>query len=117
MAEARGVLDRDLKLPPGYFVEWGGQFENLERPQQRLALVVPLTLLLIFVLLWFSLKHAARRADHLHRHPAGGGRRGLRPVAARHPLQRQRRRRLHRPGRHRRAQRPGHDRRHPQLPR
>ena len=54
--EARGVLDRDLKLPPGYFVEWGGQFENLERSQKRLALVVPLTLLLIFVLLWFSLK-------------------------------------------------------------
>jgi len=54
--EARGVLDRNLKLPPGYFVEWGGQFENLERSQQRLALVVPLTLLLIFVLLWFSLK-------------------------------------------------------------
>ncbi len=56
VAEARGVIARDLKLPPGYFVEWGGQFENLERSQQRLALVVPLTLLLIFVLLWFSLK-------------------------------------------------------------
>jgi cobalt-zinc-cadmium resistance protein CzcA len=54
--EARSVLDRDLKLPPGYLVEWGGQFENLERSQKRLALVVPLTLLLIFVLLWFSLK-------------------------------------------------------------
>ncbi len=43
-------------MPAGYFVEWGGQFENLERSQKRLALVVPLTLLLIFVLLWFSLK-------------------------------------------------------------
>ena len=50
------MLDRELKLPPGYFVEWGGQFENLERSQKRLALVVPVTLLLIFVLLWFSLK-------------------------------------------------------------
>jgi cobalt-zinc-cadmium resistance protein CzcA len=56
VAEARGVLDGELKLPPGYFVEWGGQFENLARSQKRLALVVPLTLLLIFVLLWFSLK-------------------------------------------------------------
>lgn len=56
VGEARSVLDRELSLPPGYFIEWGGQFENLERSQQRLALVVPLTLLLIFVLLWFSLK-------------------------------------------------------------
>jgi cobalt-zinc-cadmium resistance protein CzcA len=55
--EARGLLDRELRLPAGYFVEWGGQFENLERSQKRLALVVPLTLLLIFVLLWFSLKN------------------------------------------------------------
>jgi cobalt-zinc-cadmium resistance protein CzcA len=37
-------------------IEWGGQFENLERSQKRLMLVVPLTLLLIFVLLYFSLK-------------------------------------------------------------
>jgi len=56
VGEARSVLDRELSLPPGYFIEWGGQFENLERSQQRLSLVVPLTLLLIFVLLWFSLK-------------------------------------------------------------
>jgi cobalt-zinc-cadmium resistance protein CzcA len=56
VGEARSVLDRELSLPPGYFIEWGGQFENLERSQQRLTLVVPLTLLLIFVLLWFSLK-------------------------------------------------------------
>jgi cobalt-zinc-cadmium resistance protein CzcA len=56
VAEARSVVARDLLLPPGYFIEWGGQFENLERAQSRLALVVPLTLLLIFVLLWFSLK-------------------------------------------------------------
>jgi cobalt-zinc-cadmium resistance protein CzcA len=54
--QARQTVARDVKLPPGYFLEWGGQFENLERSQKRLALVVPLTLLLIFVLLWFSLK-------------------------------------------------------------
>ena len=54
-----GVIDRDIKLPPGYFLEWGGQFENLERSQKRLALVVPLTLLLIFVPLWFSLGNCA----------------------------------------------------------
>ena len=54
--EARQIIARDVKLPPGYVLEWGGQFENLERSQKRLALVVPLTLLLIFILLWFSLK-------------------------------------------------------------
>ena len=54
--EARQTIARDVKLPAGYFLEWGGQFESLERSQKRLAVVVPLTLLLIFVLLWFSLK-------------------------------------------------------------
>jgi cobalt-zinc-cadmium resistance protein CzcA len=54
--EARQTIARDVKLPSGYFLEWGGQFESLERSQKRLAVVVPLTLLLIFVLLWFSLK-------------------------------------------------------------
>jgi cobalt-zinc-cadmium resistance protein CzcA len=54
--EARQTIARDVILPSGYFLEWGGQFESLERSQKRLAVVVPLTLLLIFVLLWFSLK-------------------------------------------------------------
>ena len=56
VSEGREKIAREVKLPPGYFIEWGGQFENLERSQKRLAVVVPLTLLLIFVLLWFSLK-------------------------------------------------------------
>lgn len=56
VSEGREKITREVKLPPGYFIEWGGQFENLERSQKRLAVVVPLTLLLIFVLLWFSLK-------------------------------------------------------------
>ena len=56
VAEGREKIAQEVKLPPGYFIEWGGQFENLERSQKRLAVVVPLTLLLIFVLLWFSLK-------------------------------------------------------------
>ncbi len=56
VSEGREKIAREVKLPPGYFIEWGGQFENLERSQKRLVVVVPLTLLLIFVLLWFSLK-------------------------------------------------------------
>ncbi len=44
--------DGTIELPPGYRVDFGGQFENLERGTRRLALVVPLSLLLIFVLLF-----------------------------------------------------------------
>jgi cobalt-zinc-cadmium resistance protein CzcA len=43
-------------MPPGYLLEWSGQFEHLVRSQQRLMIVVPLTLILIFALLYFSLK-------------------------------------------------------------
>jgi cobalt-zinc-cadmium resistance protein CzcA len=56
VAEAKAKVASEVNLPEGYLIEWGGQFENLERSQRRLMLVVPLTLLLIFVLLYFSLK-------------------------------------------------------------
>lgn len=51
VAEARARVDGEVKLPPGYEARWGGQFENLEQATGRLAVVVPITLLLIFVLL------------------------------------------------------------------
>lgn len=53
--EAKTAIARDVDLPEGYVVDWGGQFENLERAQRRLAIIVPLTLLLVFMLLYFSL--------------------------------------------------------------
>lgn len=56
VAQARAKVGEQVKLPEGYLIEWGGQFENLERSQNRLALVVPLTLVLIFFLLYFSMK-------------------------------------------------------------
>ena len=46
------MLERDVKLPPGYYITWGGTFENLERASSRLLIVVPLALFLIFVLLY-----------------------------------------------------------------
>ena len=49
----RAIADR-VKLPPGYFVEWGGQFENQQRAQRTLAIVVPVAIFLIFVLLYLS---------------------------------------------------------------
>jgi cobalt-zinc-cadmium resistance protein CzcA len=51
--EAKTTLTRELKLKPGYRVEWGGQFENFERAQKTLAVVVPIVILIIFsMLLW-----------------------------------------------------------------
>src|SRR5512136_1650944 len=56
VAEAQKKIAAQVKLPEGYTVEWGGQFENMERANARLRFVVPLALGLIFVLLYFSLK-------------------------------------------------------------
>ncbi len=53
--EARNTIRENVDMPAGYVVNWGGQFENLERSKQRFMIVVPLTLLLIFILLYLSL--------------------------------------------------------------
>ena len=47
VAEAQGVVARTVTLPPGYELMWGGQFEHLREASQRLAIVIPITLLLI----------------------------------------------------------------------
>ena len=49
-------LDEELELPPGYYVSYGGEFENLQRAKRRLSVVVPIALFLIFVLLYFALE-------------------------------------------------------------
>ena len=51
VAEAQQRLDAAVTLPTGYYITWGGQFENQQRATARLAVVVPLSLLIIFVLL------------------------------------------------------------------
>jgi cobalt-zinc-cadmium resistance protein CzcA len=51
VADARQRLDGSLTLPAGYYLTWGGQFENQQRATARLMIVVPLSLLIIFVLL------------------------------------------------------------------
>lgn len=61
VAEARQLIGRSVKLPAGYLITWGGQFENQERATKRLFIVVPLALLLIFGLLYVmfgSVKHS-----------------------------------------------------------
>ncbi len=52
VAEAREKIAREVNLPPGYHLEWGGQFENQQRAMKRLMVIVPLTLVLIFFLLF-----------------------------------------------------------------
>lgn len=54
--EAKRRINDSIDLPEGYVIDWGGQFENLKRARLRLMIVVPVTLLLVFFLLYFSLK-------------------------------------------------------------
>ncbi len=60
VAEAQRAVAAAVELPPGrYRLEWGGQFENMQRAQTRLAIVVPAALLLIFLLLYLSFHSAS----------------------------------------------------------
>ena len=52
--ELSGKVEKQIKLPVGYTVEYGGSFKNLEEAKQRLSIAVPLALLLIFLLLYFA---------------------------------------------------------------
>ncbi len=52
VAEAEAAIARDVVIPPGYLLRWGGQFEHLRTATRRLLIVVPVALLLIFLLLY-----------------------------------------------------------------
>ena len=54
VAEAQQKIASSVKVPPGYWVEWGGQFEQLQSATKRLQIVVPVALLLIFILLFMA---------------------------------------------------------------
>ncbi|MDN5862558.1 MAG: efflux RND transporter permease subunit, partial [Salinisphaera sp.] len=54
VAAAQAALDQQVDLPPGYYVDWGGQFELAQAANARLAVVVPITVGLIFLLLFAS---------------------------------------------------------------
>ena len=56
---ARTVLQEKVSLPPGYSLQWSGQYEYLERAQQRLALIFPVTLAAIFLLLYLNFRRLA----------------------------------------------------------
>ena len=54
VAEVHSRLDRDIVLPLGYFIEYGGQFENQQRATRRLMLIVPVAIGIVFVLLYLT---------------------------------------------------------------
>jgi cobalt-zinc-cadmium resistance protein CzcA len=61
VADLKQRLDKEVKLPPGYYLEFGGQFKNLQDARSRLLIVVPLALFLIFFLL-FSAFNSIRQS-------------------------------------------------------
>jgi Cu(I)/Ag(I) efflux system membrane protein CusA/SilA len=62
LGEARGLLNGKLELPPGYAISWSGQYESMQRVNQRLLTVLPLTLLLILLLLYANTRSLTKTA-------------------------------------------------------
>src|SRR5206468_7125505 len=56
VADAQKAVASEVKFPPGYYVTWSGQFEYLERAKARLKVVVPVTVLIIFLLLYLNFR-------------------------------------------------------------
>jgi cobalt-zinc-cadmium resistance protein CzcA len=102
-AEVQRAVAAEVALPDGYFVTYGGQFENQQRAMLRLAIIVPLVLLLIVALLYTSFAGPPR---HAQRAVCPGGRH-RRAVAPRVESEPERLGRVHRALRHRRAERGG----------
>ena len=59
--ELQGLIEANVSLPPGYSITYGGQFENLQSAKARLAIAVPVALLLIFIMLYFAF-HSLKEA-------------------------------------------------------
>ena len=60
--DAKQVVAKMVKLPEGYYLEWSGQYEYMLRAKERLKIVIPVTLLLVIVLLYFSTRSIAKIA-------------------------------------------------------
>ncbi|MEJ2634388.1 MAG: efflux RND transporter permease subunit [Calditrichia bacterium] len=57
VANAKKLVDEQVKFPEGYSIVWSGQYEYMQRAQQRLRIVIPITLLIIFLLLYFNFRN------------------------------------------------------------
>jgi cobalt-zinc-cadmium resistance protein CzcA len=55
VGDIKKLVQENIELPPGYYLEYGGQFENQERAMKRLGIIVPVTFLMIFLLLYLAL--------------------------------------------------------------
>jgi len=55
--QAKNIVNQQVVIPPGYTLVWSGQFEYMERAEKRLKIVIPLTLLIIFLLLYFNFRN------------------------------------------------------------
>lgn len=60
--EAKQTLEKQLKLPPGYYIAWSGQWENQVRAKARLQILIPLGMVIIFILLYFTFHSALEAA-------------------------------------------------------
>jgi Cu(I)/Ag(I) efflux system membrane protein CusA/SilA len=60
VAEAKSAVLKDVSLPAGYTLNWSGQYEAMQRVRERLKIVLPLTLFLIFLLLYLNTKSTAK---------------------------------------------------------
>jgi Cu(I)/Ag(I) efflux system membrane protein CusA/SilA len=58
MDDAQAAVSRELKLPAGYYVSWSGQWENQVRAKKRLQILIPIGLVIIFTILYFTFKSA-----------------------------------------------------------
>jgi cobalt-zinc-cadmium resistance protein CzcA len=56
VSDVQANIAHEVKLPAGYSIEYGGQFENQERATKRLAIIIPIVVLLIFGLLYLTFK-------------------------------------------------------------
>jgi len=92
-----------IQFPPGSYVVWSGQFEYLERATAKLEIVVPVTLLLIFLLLYLNFRRLTETLIVMLSLPFGPGGRPLADVGARVQSIGRRRGWLHRPRRRRRG--------------
>jgi Cu(I)/Ag(I) efflux system membrane protein CusA/SilA len=62
VADAKKAVDAQLKLTPGYLLQWSGQYEAMERVRERMKIVIPLTLFLVFTLIYLNTKSLMKSA-------------------------------------------------------
>jgi Cu(I)/Ag(I) efflux system membrane protein CusA/SilA len=58
--DLKKIVSEKVQVPPGYHLVWSGQYEYLERAKERLKIVIPLTLLIVFILLYFNTAHVGK---------------------------------------------------------